>query len=74
MKTPKLSLSILPQAYEYVAEAYGDQVGEWVGLVSDELSSAANAKAIEYKDAVLEQASCIGSVSSSEIQYNVIYI
>lgn len=51
-------------AYEYVAEAYGDQVGEWVGLVSDELSSAANDKAKEYKDAVLEQASCIGNAYS----------
>lgn len=54
-------------AYKYVAEAYGDQVNEWVGLVSDELSAAANAKAVEYRDAVLEQADCIADAYNEHI-------
>jgi len=49
------------EAYDYVAESYGEQVAEWADLVSAELSAKANARAAEIRDAVLEQATCIAA-------------
>jgi len=48
------------EAYDYVAESYGDKIDEWAGLVSAELSDRANERAAEIRDEVLRQAECIG--------------
>lgn len=49
------------EAYDYVAESYGDKIDEWTDLVSAELSDQANARAAEIRDEVLRQADCIGA-------------
>jgi len=52
------------KAFKHVADNYGDQVEEWAGMVSAELSEAANEKAEEIKAAILEQAVCIAETYS----------
>jgi len=49
------------QAYDYVAEAYGEKINEWAGQVSDQLSEAANSRAAEIRDEIVLQAGCIAS-------------
>jgi len=53
------------EAYNHVADSYGAKVQEWAGLVSEQLSAEANARAQEIKEAVLEQATCIAATYSA---------